>query len=136
MAFAMRMGVGRKKDKKAQDEADRGDVGAAKLEVALREIYNKVDTECVRPRHPPAACALPPTEKKARLSRNSGVLDKSQIGLLMEEAGAELEPHEVDEVFATVDQDGGGDVRSPDSPLFAHPRRLSGRAPGFSLGRG
>ena len=64
MAFAMRMGVGRKKDKKAQDEADRGDVGAAKLEVALREIYNKVDTECVRPRHPPAACALPPTEKK------------------------------------------------------------------------
>ena len=76
----MRMGVGRKKDKKAQDEADRGDVGAAKLEVALREIYNKVDTECVRPRHPPAACALPPTEKKARLSRNSGVLDKSQIG--------------------------------------------------------
>ena len=136
MAFAMRMGVGRKKDKKAQDEADRGDVGAAKLEVALREIYNKVDTECVHPRRPPAAAAMPPTENKARLSRNSGVLDKSQIGLLMEEAGAELEPHEVDEVFATVDQDGGGHVRSPDSPGFAHPRRLPSRAPGFSLCRG
>ena len=66
MAFAMRMGVGRKKDKKAQDEADRGDVGAAKLEVALREIYNKVDTECVHPRRPPAAAAMPPTEKKKR----------------------------------------------------------------------
>lgn len=65
MAFAMRMGVGRKKDKKAQDEADRGDVGAAKLEVALREIYNKVDTECVHPRRPPAAAAMPPTEKKS-----------------------------------------------------------------------
>ena len=64
MAFAMRMGVGRKKDKKAQDEADRGDVGAAKLEVALREIYNKVDTECVRPRRAPAGAAMPPTEKK------------------------------------------------------------------------
>ena len=49
------------------------------------------------------------------------MLDKSQIGLLMEEAGAELEPHEVDEVFATVDQDGGGDVRSPDSPPLCAP---------------
>lgn len=84
MAHAMHMSVG-----KGGGDSD-GD--AHKLEIALREVFQSIDT------------------------KGEGALDKEQITQLMVECGAELTQQEVDEVFAIVDQDGGGDV---DFPEFA-----------------
>lgn len=68
------------------------DGDAHKLQIALREVFQGIDTN------------------------NVGALEKPQIAQLMIEAGAELTPDEVDKVFADVDQDGGGDI---DFPEFA-----------------
>ena len=77
MAHMMNMAVG------AGGNTD-GD--AHKLEIALREVFQSIDTQ------------------------GEGALDKAQITQLMAQCGAELTSEEVDQVFAVVDQDGGGDI--------------------------
>ena len=84
MAHAMHMGTAGK--------GGDSDGDAHKLEIALREVFQSIDT------------------------KGQGALDKGQITQLMVQCGAELTSEEVDEVFADVDQDGGGDV---DFPEFA-----------------
>eukprot|EP01043_Picozoa_sp_COSAG02_P053115 COSAG02_NODE_5822_length_4016_cov_7.403321_3_plen_480_part_00 len=84
MAHAMHMG--------AMGKGGDSDGDAHKLEIALREVFQSIDT------------------------KGEGALDKEQITQLMVQCGAELTPEEVDKVFADVDQDGGGDV---DFPEFA-----------------
>jgi|EP01046_Picozoa_sp_COSAG06_P003606 voltage-gated potassium channel len=85
MAHAMHMATG-------AGGGDSADGDAHKLEIALREVFQSIDTH------------------------HAGALDKEQITQLMDECGAELTQEEVDKVFADVDQDGGGDI---DFPEFA-----------------